>query len=111
MKESVYNHDGYEAPGQSAQGGFFVVTCVLVSYVMEGTLMKKRLLALLLVLVLLIPAGVASAATRYRVNTGSLKVRQMPSESAAVLASYRLDYVLTVQSSKDGWSYVKFTNG
>ena len=73
--------------------------------------MKKRLLALLLVLVLLIPAGVASAATRYRVNTGSLKVRQMPSESAAVLASYRLDYVLTVQSSKDGWSYVKFTNG
>ncbi|MER2055887.1 MAG: SH3 domain-containing protein [Clostridia bacterium] len=73
--------------------------------------MKKRLLALLLVLVLLIPAGVASAATRYRVNTSSVKVRQMPSESAAVLASYRLDYVLTVQSSKNGWSYVKFTTG
>jgi uncharacterized protein YgiM (DUF1202 family) len=63
------------------------------------------------VLVLLIPAGVASAATRYRVNTSSVKVRQMPSESAAVLASYRLDYVLTVQSSKNGWSYVKFTTG
>ena len=73
--------------------------------------MKKRLLALLLILVLLIPAGVASAATRYRVNTSSLKVRMMPSESAQVLASYRLDFVLTVQSTSDGWSYVKFTTG
>ena len=34
--------------------------------------MKKRLIALLLVLVLLIPAGLASAATYYRVNTTSL---------------------------------------
>ena len=73
--------------------------------------MKKRLLALLLILALLVPAGIASAATRYRVNTSSLKVRMMPSESAQVLASYRLDYVLTVQSTSDGWSYVKFTNG
>ena len=73
--------------------------------------MKKRLLALLLVLALLIPAGFASAATRYRVNTSSLKVRQMPSESSTVLASYQLDFVLTVQSTKDGWSYVKFATG
>ena len=73
--------------------------------------MKKRLLALLLILVLLIPAGIASAATRYRVNTSSLKVRMMPSESARVLDSYRLDFVMTVQSSSDGWSYVKFTTG
>ena len=79
---------------------------------MEGTLMKKRLLALLLILVLLLPAGIASAATRYRVNTSSLKVRMMPSESAAVLASYSLDYVLTVQSTaSDGWVYVKFMTG
>ncbi len=73
--------------------------------------MKKRLLALLLVLVLLVPGAVASAAGRYRVNTSSLKVRLMPSESATVLGSYRLDYVLTVQSTKDGWSYVTFTDG
>ena len=73
--------------------------------------MKKRLLALLLVLVLLVPAGIASAAARYRVNTSSLKVRMMPSESAAVLGSYRLDYVLTVHSTKDGWSYVTFSDG
>ena len=81
------------------------------SYLMEGTLMKKRLLALLLILVLLVPAGVASAASRYRVNASSLKVRMMPSESATVLGSYRLDYSLTVSFTSNGWSYVKFTDG
>ena len=73
--------------------------------------MKKRLLALLLVLVLLIPAGIASADTLYRVNTSSLKVRMMPSESASVIGSYRLDYVMTVQSKSNGWAYVRFTDG
>ena len=73
--------------------------------------MKKRLIALLLVLVLLIPAGIASAATWYRVNTSSLKVRMQPSESAKVLASYRKDSVATISSTKDGWSYVTFYNG
>ena len=52
--------------------------------------MKKRLIALLLVLALLLPAGIALAATKYyRVNTTSLKVRFLPSESAEVLGSYR----------------------
>jgi uncharacterized protein YgiM (DUF1202 family) len=73
--------------------------------------MKKRLFALLLVLVLLIPAGIASAATWYRVNTTSLKVRFMPSENAEVLGSYRKDYALTIKSTKDGWSLVTFSNG
>ena len=73
--------------------------------------MKKRLIALLLVLVLLLPAAVASAASWYRVNTSSLRVRYLPSESAKVLGSYRRDYALTVKSSKDGWSYVKFSDG
>lgn len=73
--------------------------------------MKKRLIALLLVLALLIPAGIASAATWYRVTTSSLQVRYLPSESAKVLGSYRQDYALTVKSTKDGWSYVKFSNG
>ena len=77
----------------------------------EGTLMKKRLIALLLVIALLIPAGIASAATWYRVNTSSLKVRMQPSESAKVLASYRKDSVATISSTKDGWSYVTFYNG
>ena len=73
--------------------------------------MKKRLIALLLVLALLIPVGVASAATWYRVNTSSLKVRYLPDESANVLGSYRKDYACTVSSTKDGWSYVTFSNG
>lgn len=73
--------------------------------------MKKRLIALLLLVALLLPVGMASAATRYRVNTTSLRVRFLPSESAQVLASYRKDWALTVSSSADGWSYVTFTNG
>lgn len=74
--------------------------------------MKKRLIALLLVLALVIPAGIASAAGWYRVNTTSLQVRYLPSTSAKVLASYRRDYALTItRSTGDGWSYVKFSNG
>ncbi len=73
--------------------------------------MKKRLIALLLVLVLIIPAGIASAATWYRVNTSKLVVRMQPSDSAQVLGSYRRDYAATIKSTKDGWSYVTFSNG
>ena len=73
--------------------------------------MKKRLTAMLLVLVLLIPAGIASAATWYRVNTTSLIVRMMPSDSSQQIASYRRDSVATIKSTKNGWSYVKFYNG
>ena len=73
--------------------------------------MKKRLIALLLVLVLLIPAEIAFAATYYRVNTTSLQVRMQPSESSTVLASYRKDSAATIKSTKDGWSYVRFYNG
>ncbi len=73
--------------------------------------MKKRLIALLLVLVLLIPAGIASAAAYYRVNTTSLVVRMQPSTSSKVLATYRKDYVCTVSKTENGWSYVSFVNG
>ena len=73
--------------------------------------MKKRLIALLLVIALLIPAGIASAATWYRVNTSSLKVRIMPGENSKVLESYRRDYACTISSTKNGWSYVTFSNG
>ena len=72
--------------------------------------MKKRLIALLLVLVLLIPAGIASAVTYYRVSS-TLQVRMQPSESAKVLASYKKDSACTVSSTKNGWSYVTFYNG
>lgn len=72
--------------------------------------MKKRLIALLLMLVLLIPAGIASAAANYRV-TSTLQVRMQPSESAQVLATYKKDSFCTVSSTKNGWSYVTFYNG
>ena len=74
--------------------------------------MKKRLIALLLVLALLIPAAVASAATWYRVNTTSLRVRFLPDTSAKEIGSYRKDYACTIDKNyKDGWSYVTFSNG
>lgn len=73
--------------------------------------MKKRLIALLLVIALLVPAGMASAAAWYRVNTTNLQVRMQPSESAIRIATYRRDSVATISSSKNGWSYVKFYNG
>lgn len=73
--------------------------------------MKKRLIALLLVLVLMIPAGASLAATWYRVNTNSLNVRYLPADNAKVLASYRRDYAATIRSKSDGWAYVNFSNG
>ena len=74
--------------------------------------MKKRLIALLLIAVLLVPAAVASAAGWYRVNTSSLQVRLMDSESSKVLASKGRDWALTVsKTTKSGWSYVIFSDG
>lgn len=72
--------------------------------------MKKRLCALFLVLLLLIPEAMASAAY-YRVNTNWLKVHRLPEDSAKVLDSYRKDWALTVEKEYDDWSYVTFTNG
>ena len=74
--------------------------------------MKKRLIALLFVLVLLLPVGVACAATWYRVTTGSLQVREFDSESSKVIGSYRQDYALTIKNKlKNGWALVSFSNG
>lgn len=73
--------------------------------------MKKRLIALLLVLALLIPAGIASAATYYRVNTTSLVVRMQPGTSSKQLATYRKDTACTVSKTENGWSYASFVNG
>ncbi len=74
--------------------------------------MKRRLIALLLVLVLVVPAGVAAAVTWYRVNTPSLKVRFLPGNAAQVLGSYRRDWALNItKRTDDGWAYAVFTNG
>ncbi len=72
--------------------------------------MKKRLFALLLVLVLLAPTALASAAY-YAVDTNWLKVRRLPEANASVLDSYRRDWALTVEKKYGDWAYVTFTNG
>ena len=72
--------------------------------------MKKRIVALVLVLVLLLPAALASAAY-YRVNTSSLKVRVLPDEKTQQVASREQDFALTVSRRTGSWSYAKFTNG
>ena len=73
--------------------------------------MKKRLIALLLVLALLIPAAVAAAAYYRVANTTSLNLRQLPSTKSTSITSFKQDWALTVQQKIGDWSYVTFTNG
>ena len=73
--------------------------------------MKKRIVALLLTLVLVLPVALASAATYYRVNTSRLKVHQFDDEKSLVVASRERDYACTLVKKVGSWSYVKFTNG
>ena len=73
--------------------------------------MKKRVVALVLVLLMLVPA-IASAVTYYRVNTSSLVVRMLPEDNATKLASYSLDTALKYSKKIDSkWSYVEFVGG
>ena len=73
--------------------------------------MKKRVVALVLVLLMLVPA-IASAVTYYRVNTSSLVVRMLPEENAEKLATYSEDSALKFTKKYDSkWSYVQFIGG
>lgn len=72
--------------------------------------MKKRLVALILVLVILVPCA-ASAAAWYRINT-KLRLFYLPDYNSIVLDEYRQDWALTVGKSVDkNWSYITFSNG
>ena len=73
--------------------------------------MKKRIVALLLTLLLVLPVALASAATYYRVNTSHLKVHQFDDEKSTVVASRERDYACTLVKKVGAWFYVKFTNG
>ena len=73
--------------------------------------MKKRIVALLLALVLVLSVAMASAATYYRVNTSHLKVHQFDDEKSTVVASRERDYACTLVKKVGSWFYVKFTNG
>lgn len=73
--------------------------------------MKKRIIALLLVLVLLVPTAMASAAKYYRLKTKA-RLWQLPDYKSVVIDTYRQDWALTVDKSIDKtWSSITFTNG
>ena len=74
--------------------------------------MKKKIIAFILVLALLLPVGSALAVTYYRVNTTWLKAHEKPSYSAKVLDSYRRDFAATICTvGKNGWVKVRFRPG
>jgi len=73
--------------------------------------MKKRFVALLLALVLVLACAAASAETYYRLKT-SVKLRYLPNYDAQVLDTYRTDWALTVNKKIDStWASITFTNG
>lgn len=73
--------------------------------------MKKRLIALLLVLVILVPCAAASAAGLYRL-TERKRIFNLPDYNSRVLDSYRTDWALTINSVVDStWASITFSNG
>ena len=73
--------------------------------------MKKRLVAFLLVLVLIVPCAFASGEVYYRLKK-TAKVWQFPSYESRVIDSYRQDWALTISKSVNkSWAKVLFTNG
>ena len=77
--------------------------------------MKKRALFIVfLVALLLLPCIVASAAsTTYFVSgTSWLRLRQLPSSTARILASYRRDYaIISYKKYNADWAYIHFSDG
>lgn len=74
--------------------------------------MMKKLIALMLIAVLLVPFGSALAVKYYRVNTTWLKAHEKPEYSARVLDSYRRDFAVTIAKRySGGWAKVRFRPG
>lgn len=75
-----------------------------------GIPMKKRLIALLLVLAVLVPC-VASAESWYRL-TSKKRLFNLPDYDSRVMDTYRTDWALTVTRAVDKtWVEVTFSNG
>ena len=73
--------------------------------------MKKRLIAFLLVLVILVPCAAASAAGWYRL-TAKKRIFNLPSYDSKALDTYRQDWALYIDKSIDEtWASVVFSNG
>ena len=72
--------------------------------------MKKRLIAFLLILVILVPC-VASAAGWYRL-TDKKRIFNLPDYNSKALDTYRQDWALYINKSIDkNWASVTFSNG
>ena len=70
--------------------------------------MLKKVVALILVLALLVPAASSLAVTYYRVNTTWLKAHEKPSYDAKVVDSYRRDFAVSIAKRYDkGWAKVR----
>ena len=73
--------------------------------------MKKRLVAILLILVLIVPCAFASGEVYYRLKKNA-KVWQFPTYESRVIDTYRQDWALTVSKTVNKtWAKVLFTNG
>ena len=74
--------------------------------------MIRKLTALVLALVLLVPVGTALAVKYYRVNTSWLKAHEDASYSSTVVDSYRRDFAVTIAKRySGGWAKVRFRPG
>lgn len=75
--------------------------------------MKKRSFFIVLIIAMvLIPCAIASAAYYHVSGTSWLKLRQLPSTEAKVLATYRQDYAVVQYSKFDkNWAYVHYSDG
>ncbi len=71
--------------------------------------MKKRLIALLLILVIMVPC-LASAETWYRL-TEKKRIFNLPDYNSRVIDTYRTDWALTINSVSGDWALITFSNG
>ena len=72
--------------------------------------MKKRLIALLLILAIMLPCCVASAETWYRL-TEKKRIFNLPDYNSKVIDTYRTDWALTINSVSGDWALITFSNG
>lgn len=73
--------------------------------------MKKRIIALFLLLILVFSCAAASAVTYYSMKDRAA-IRQLPDYGSKVLGSYRADWALTIDSVVDKkWALITYSNG
>ncbi len=73
--------------------------------------MKKRIIALFLLLIMVFSCAGASAVTYYSMKDRA-SIRQLPNYSSRVLDTYRADWALTIDSvANQKWALITYSNG